>query len=419
MKGYSDRFWSEADQPGNPYSLQMSTLELKRATRGKDAAAYNAALKRAQETITREANYAYSNNTVNSDLEASINDYVAAYVDGNKVHNSKEFTLEEKASHFNEFPGIDEGDKYTRAILRMALINSMNEAMLAVKDDADKRAALNNDIEKTFREMTNTFKPADLTNFICVQVGNYLVQYVSRFDNPGSKKEELAEAEAYFGEVIKRNKEQVEQARLGLADARALTGDAAKQNEALKEYDALALSKDRTVAGPALMGAAKLYMNMDNASKAVETASKFINDRSNTAGRLDMLMLLGHAYGKAGDDKNALLTLLNLYIQIIGNVQYSSPACLAMCEIMWKRNTPVQGDRLKGGFKQSDRWTAWNTAQDYVTKLRRSGFEEKMTRADRDEFQKVVEAAGRYGADAAVQREEKERREFNARLNKK
>ncbi len=416
IKGYSDRFWKEADEAGNPYSLQMSTLELRSAMRGKDAAAFNAALKHAQEVITREANYAYTNNKVNSDMEAAINDYANAYVDGNKTHNGKELTLEEKAEHFNNFPGIDNGDKYTRAILRMAMINSMNEALLAVKDDAEKRAALNNDIEKTFREMTNTFKPADLTSFICVQVGNYLVDYVSRFENPASKKEELSDAEAYFGEVISRNKEQVEQARLGQANARALTGDSAKQNEALKEYDALAQSKDRTVAGPALMGAAKLYMNMDNAAKAVETASKFIADRSNTAGRLDMLMLLGHAYDKAGNSKDALLTFMNLYNQNIGNVTYSAPACLAMCEIMWKRNEGTSGDRMKGTFRQSDRWQAWNTAQDYVTKLRRSGFEEKMSRSDKDLFQKVVEVAGRYGADAAVQKEEKERRDFQTRL---
>ncbi len=416
MQGYSDRFWKEADEAGNLYALQMATLELKRATRGKDAAAYNAALQRAQEVITREANHALSKNVVNTDMEASINDYAAAYVDGNKVHNGKELTLEEKTAHFTAFPGVVEGDKYTRAILRMALINSLNSDLVAAGEDADKRNKLSQDIERTFREMTNSFKPADLTSFICVNVGNYLVDYVSRFDNPASKAEELAQAEAYFGEAISRNKEQVEQARLGLANARALTGDAAKQAEALKEYDALAKSSDRTVTGPALAGSTKLYMAMGDANKAVETASKFVNDRSNQAGRLDMLMLLGKAYDQAGNQKDALLTYMNLYNQNLGNVTYSAPACLAMTEIMWKRNTPTTGDRLQGNFKQSDRWQAWNTARDYVDKLRRSGFEEKMSRSDKDLFQKVVQAAAKYGADAAVQKEEKDRRDFQSRV---
>ncbi len=416
VKGYCDRFWSDADQEGNPYALQMSTLELKRAARGKDAAAYNAALKRTQEIITRESNFAFNAGKVNDDLEAAINDYVAAYVDGNKLHNGKEFTLEEKAQHFNNFPGINPEDKYTRAILRMAMISSMNEAMNAIKDDADKRTALANDIEKTFRDMTNTFKPADLTSFICVQVGKYLVQYVSRFENPSTRKEELAEAEAYFGEVVNRNQDQVEAARLGLADARALTGDAAKQAEALKEYDALAQSKDRAVSGPALMGAAKLYMAMGNAAKAVETAKAFVDDRGNANGRLDMLMLLGEAYDKAGDPDKSLLTYMNLYNQNLGNVTYSAPACLAMCEVMWKRNKGEEGDRLKGTFKQSDHWQAWNTAKDYVGKLRAAGFEQKMTRAENDLFQKVVQAEARYGADPGVQNEDKARREFAQRV---
>ncbi len=416
MKQYSDQFWNQADEAGNAYALQQATLELKRATRGKDAAAYNAALKRAQEVITREANYAFEKNRVNSDLEAAINDYATAYIDGSKVHNGKELTLEEKTAQFTSFPGIAEGDKYTRAILRMALINSMNAELAAAGEDADKRNKLNQDIQRTFREMTNSFKPADLTSFICVNVGNYLVDYVSKFDNPASKAEELAQAEAYFGEVISRNKEQVEQARLGRANTWALTGDSGKQGEALKEYDALAQSRDRAVAGPALEGSTKLYMAMGNAAKAVEQATKYVNDRSNQAGRLDMLMLLGKAHDMSGNQKDALLTYMNLYNQNLGNVTYSAPACLAMTEIMWKRNAPTTGDRLKGDFKQSDRWQAWNTARDYVDKLRRSGFEEKMSRSDKDLFQKVVQAVARYGADAAVQKEEKERRDFQARV---
>ncbi len=416
MKQYSDQFWNEADEAGNAYALQMATLELKRANRGKDAAAYNAALKRAQEVITREANQALANNRVNPDMEAAINDYAAAYIDGNKLHNGKELTLAEKTEHFTSFPGIVDADKYTRAILRMALINAMNSDLVAAAEDADKRNQISQDIEKTFREMTNAFQPADLTSFICVNVGNYLVDYVSRFDNPASKADELAQAEAYFGEVITRNKEQVEAARLGRANAWALTGDATKQAEALKEYDALAKSSDRTVSGPALMGSTKLYMAMGNAAKAVEQATKYVNDRSNQAGRLDMLMLLGQAHNLAGNPKDALLTYMNLYNQNLGNVTYSAPACLAMTEIMWKRNTPTTGDRLKGDFKQSDRWQAWNTARDYVDKLRRSGFEEKMSRSDKDLFQKVVQAVARYGGDAAVQKEEKDRRDFQARV---
>ncbi len=418
VKGYIDRFWAETDEAGNPYSLQMSTLELRRASRGDDVAAFNAAIKRSQEIIGREATHAFQKNQLNPDLESAINDYVAAYVDGNRKLNNKEFTLQEKAQHFNNFPGVQADDKYARAILRMAMINSMNEEATREKD-TDKRAKLMADVETAFRDMTNTFKPDDLTSYICVQVGNYLVTYVSRFDNPSSKQTELDEAAAYFNKVVERGREQVPAAKLGLANALALTGDAGKQKTALASYEELSKSGDRAVAGPALMGATKLYMSMGDATKAVDTASKFINDRGNSAGRLDMLMLLGQAYEQAGDASKALTTYMNLYLQNQGNVAYSAPACLAMTELMWKRNAPTSGDRMAGNFKQSDRWQAWNSAAKYVDMLKRSGFEAKMSRADNDKFKKVVEAAARYGADSAVQREEKERRDFMTRAGKR
>ncbi len=418
VQGYIDRFWKEADEAGNAYSLQMSTLQLRRATKSKDTAAYDAALTRAREIIGREATHSFKKNELNSELEAAINDYVTAYVDGHRTHHNKVFSLQEKAEHFNNFPGLEKGDKYSHAILRMAMINSMGEEMAAEKD-ADKRARLRQDIETTFRDMTNTFKPGDLTSYICVQVGNYLVDYVSRFDNPSSKTEELAEAVAYYDEVIRRGKDQYDAARLGRANALAFSTEAAKKDEALKAYEDLSKSGDRRVSGPALMGATKLYMAENKSKDAINTAKRYIADRGNVAGRLDMLMLLARAYAQDGNTKDALTTYMNLFNQNRGNVAYSAPACLEMTELLWNRNTPSSGDHKSGNYKYSDRWQAWSAASKYVKDLKDNKFEEKMNRAEKDQFDKVVAAADRYGKDASVQREEKERREYQSRVKRR
>ena len=422
VQGYADRFWAEADYEGNPYALQMAALDLSRAMDANDKAAYEKALTQAQKIIAREANLAFTNNKQNPELEMTLNTYVIKYVDGHKQLLGKDLTLEEKSAHFNDFPGISKDDKYTNAILRMAMLNSMEEAKKQAKRDKDEGlvAQLDRDIAQTFRQMTDSFKPSDLTNFICVQVGNYEVSYADRLPDQASKLEELNTALTYFDMVLSRNSDMINEANLGKANALALTGDAAKQGEAAQLYLQLAGNSNNEVSGPALVGLTKLYMATQDYAKAVESASKYVNNRANRGGdRLKMMMMLGEAYAGTGDIAKGLQTYMNLYNQNRGNISYSAPACKAMMELMWKRNTPTSGDRMKGTFKQSDHWRAWTTGQDYVTQIRKAGIEEKLTPDERDKFNEVVKLVAQYAADAGVQKEDKEKKAFQAKLGKK
>ncbi len=420
VQGYADRFWAEADYEGNPYALQMAALDLTRAMDANDKAAYETALTKAQQIIAREANLAFTNNKQNPELEMTINSYVLKYVDGHKQLLGKELSLEEKAAHFNSFPGISKDDKYTNAILRMALLNSMEEAKKQAKRDGNEGlvAQLDRDIAQTFRQMTDSFKPSDLTNFICVQVGNYEVDYAKRLPDQNSKMQELNTALTYFDQVLSRNTDMINEANLGKANALALTGNAAKEAEAL--YQKLAGNSNNEVAGPALFGLTQLYMATQDYAKAVTCADKYVNNRANRgADRLKMMMMLGEAFAGTGDIAKGLQTYMNLYNQNRGNISYSAPACKAMMELMWKRATPASGDRMKGTFKQSDHWRAWTTGQDYVTQIRKAGIEEKMTPDERDKFNEVVKLVAQYAADPGVQKEDKEKKAFQAKLGKK
>lgn len=418
VKGFAERFWAEADAPGNSFSLQEVSLELSRVS---DKESFEKTTQLARDIIAREATYALEHETANPELEKTINTYVDAYVTGNKKYLDKELTLEEKAEHFNNFPGISPEDKYARAIFRMALINSMNTALGALKDNPEAKAALQNDIEKTFREMTNTFKPADLTSFICVNVGDYLVNYVGRFEDPSSKQDEINLAVSYYDAVIERNKEAdlVSASVLGKANALAFSKDSTQQKTAEELYNKVVASNDPTVTGPALVGLTKMYMRTGDYASAVKSAAAYIQNRGDKRDKLAVMIMLGEAYAKSGDDKNALLTYMNIYNQNKGNILYSAPACKAMMEIMWKRNNPATGDRLKGNFKASDRWTAWTTGQKYVDLVIKGGIEAKLTPAERDEFNKVKADLAGYAADAAVQKEDKEGKDFQRKLQKK
>ena len=267
-----------------------------------------------------------------------------------------------------------------------------------------------------FRNMTSTFQPADLTNYICVQVGDYLVRYVSKFPDPSARTEELGMAESYYSAVIERKKDYVGDAELGLANALAYSKDSGKQAKAAELYTKVATNPDPSVSGPALVGLTKLHLRTGNATAAIETTRKYLSNRQNQRDRLDMMLMQGEAYTKANDAKNALLAYMNLFNQHKGQVGYSAKACLAIMEIFWKRNNPTQGDRLQKGFQNSDRWMAWNTGQLYVNLVRNSGLEPKLTAEDRDEFNKVVSAVHNYGTDPAVMKEDKANKEFQRNL---
>ncbi len=410
---YAERFWKEGDAEGDPFSLPMVSLYLNMVTNKDD---FDNAVKIAQSTIAREATYMFKNEKADPELEKTINTYVEAYIKGMKEYHGKALTLEEKTAHFNGFPGIDPNDKYANAIFRMAQINSMNQELAALKEDKAAKEKMEEQIQEVFRNMTNTFKPADLTNYICVQVGDYLVKYVGKFPDPSSRTEELGQAEAYYGAVIERQKDLVADAELGMANALAYSKDAARQKKAAELYTKVSGNPDPAVGGPALVGLTKLHLRTGNAAAAVETTTKYMRNRQNQRDRLEMMLMQGEAYTLANDPKNALLAYMNLFNQYKGKVQYSAKACLAIMDIFWKRNNPPQGDRLQKGFQNSDRWTAWNTGQLYVNLIRRSGVEQKLTPEERDEFNKVVSAVHNYGTDPAVMREDKANKEFQRNL---
>ena len=410
---YAERFWKEGDAEGDPFSLPMVSLYLTMVNSKED---FEKAVQLAQTIIAREANYMFKNEKADPELEKTINSYVEAYIKGMKAYNGKDLTLEEKTAHFTGFPGIDPNDKYTKAIFRMAQINSMNQELAALKEDKAAREKMEEQIQEVFRNMTNTFKPADLTNYICVQVGDYLVKYVGKFPDPSSRTEELGQAEAYYGAVIERQKDLVADAELGMANTLAYSKDAAKQKKAAELYTKVSGNPDPAVGGPALVGLTKLHLRTGNSAAAIETTAKYMRNRQNQRDRLEMMLMQGEAYTLANDPKNALLAYMNLFNQYKGKVQYSAKACLAIMDIFWKRNNPPQGDRLQKGFQNSDRWTAWNTGQLYVNLIRRSGVEQKLTAEERDEFNKVVSAVHNYGTDPAVMKEDKANKEFQRNL---
>ncbi len=406
--GYIKEFWEKSDYEGNPYCLQMAALELDRSM--DDATAFEKASQHLQKLITREANFALGQDKINPELEGAVNSYTENYIDGSKKFG-KELSLDQIRDHFYNFPGIADKDNYTRAILRMAVINQMSKALNAIpKDQTAERGRVSDNIEKVFREMVNTFAPKDLTEFINVQVGNYLIDFVSRFEDPSTKNKERLEAIGYFDEVLKRDKKYVNEATYGKARALGLGSDNADVDAGIALLTPLTKSADSDVAQNAMVTLTRLYMKKQDYANAIASASAYIENRRNTKERLPMLMLLGEAYAASGDIKNGILTYMNLYNQNMGRIQYSAPACEAIMKLMWQRNQP------KTAREASDRWKAWNQGRVYITNTAPN--ESKFTPEDRDLWRAVRQLTEQYGADPAVAAEEKERRQIRAQIKK-
>lgn len=412
-RGYAEAYWKDGDAEGDPFALPMTALYLNMVTSKEE---YEAAIKRAQTTIAREANYMFKNSKPDPELEKTINTYVDSYVNGSKTYLNKTLTLEEKTAHFTSFPGVDPNDKYTNAIFRMAQISSMNQELVALKDDKSAAEKMENQIQTVFRNMTSSFKAADLTNYICVEVADHLLRYVSKFPDPSTRTEELGIAEEYYQTVIDRKKDLVADAELGLANALSYSKDVAKQNKSADLYKKVSANSDPKVAGPALLGLTRLYLRTGDAKSAIESSTKFLRNKQNSRNRQEMSLMQGEAYAKANDTKNALIAYMNVFNNNKGQIRHAGPACLAIMDIFWKRNNPSQGMAGQKGGQHSDRWMAWDTGKNYVELLRRNKFEEKMTDEEKDIFNKLVSTVQNYGSDPAVMKEDKAAKELQRNI---
>ncbi len=418
VSNYVDTFWKSVDKAGDNYCLQVAHLDLKRAYDAKDAEAFAKKAEKLESIIARESNNNVEKGVVNAELEAIFGDYCDKYFTMQEMAE-KPLSADEKLAFFDNFPGINKADKYTNAIVTMCKINMMLEIYATL--EADAKPAFNERINQTFREMTRTYKPADLTNYICVQVGNFLVDYVRAL--PDQRETERKEALNYYEKAITDpNPDQRTIATLGKANALAVSASDADREEAAELYSALVDLQDYDVLPEALAGLTKNYMATGDYAKAIATGEKFLKTRGSKETRLTMLMLMGEAYAKMNDSKNALITYGNVYNQNRGLISFSAPACVAMMDIMWARNNPKSGDHIEGTYKPSDRWTAWSTGQAYVTWIERKddkgvNIESKLTPTERDAFRLLRVAVDKYSADGAVQAEDKAKRDFERRVS--
>ena len=410
INGYYKAFWDDADQVGDAFCMQMGRLELKRSIEFGDKVAFKAAADHMFELVARESVQNVKSGVINPEIESAFGDAVEMYFDAMATLDT-ELSFAQKEDFFKNFKGIDPQDKSTQSIFLISRIDMESKHLASLSLDDPTRNEISNNISGAFRELTRNFAPVDLTSYGAVRVGNFLCQHVAAL--PESRQGEIKTAVAYYDRVLNDpSREMAADATLGKADILALSTSEPDIKQAGELYATIAAGSDRSLHAGALKGLTKLNMRAGQYAEAIKNSARFLKTRGNKIDRMIVMMLQGEAYAKSGDAKNALVAYMNIYGQNRGSIGYSSPACMAIMEIMWTRDTPASGDRLQGNFKPSDRWTAWKLGRDFVTQIVKSDIESKLTPADRDKFVAVRSAVDKYGRDAVVQKEEKSAGDF-------
>lgn len=419
--GYFKSFWEKVDAGAetNRFALQMARLHLG-AVKADDAA-FQAGVKRAEDTIVREAAYAHAQKKLNPEVSKTINYVVNAKIEkeslGLDAIKAYVGTLSSK---------IAKDDKSTQASLAMEVLSALStERDKYVGDDTKKSelAAVDSQIEEALGTLSRDYKPAELTNDICYTIGEYLRGRAPLDSGDQDAINRAVErAFPYYREAIKRGGDMIAENKCGLADALAVTGNKAQIDEANKLYEEVEKSGgDFQIVNRARLGSANSLLLAGDYNGVLDKAKNYLEIDSDSEDALRMRSMQAGAYEKMGKLDEAISIHYTIMQDYIGSVGVSAPACEKMMKLLWERGKGTYADNRDGTFEHTDKWNAWNRGANYV-KMVEPMFEDAETssqipKSERDAFTRVRNLVSTYGDNAAVREETRREQADRAKYN--
>lgn len=383
---YADKYWKDYSE-NSAYRAQTAVAQLpamEAAGRGEEA------LKRLQGVISEMAKLqeeAYG-------LEEAINSYKEAYL---KTH-----TPDQLKDHFFNFPDIDVQDKVARALLRIAVIGVYEDLLGKTKDEKEKRdlGAL---IQVMFQSLKSEFNVKELSNFILVKLGDYL----------RNKTAAPLEALPYYDEALSRTDKQYQfDALLGRADVYGKSTQPDHLAKAIQDFErVIAESGDKDQSEFSLYRIVQVLISKGEYEAAAKRANEYLN-ADPAAGpvlnysryRADVSFLLAQSFEKRNMTDDAILMYMKVWNSYMGNIKFSAPAIHTWMELLYKRNKPSNDPAIP-----ADRQGAYQGGYNYLELTGR--FKEKMTKEDRELWDKVQRLTEKYVADPSVKSMEQIKRE--------
>ena len=399
--GYMNTFWEQVDAGSetNRFALQMARLALSDAAKV-GGEPYEAAVKRAEDTIIREAAYAHAQSKLNPDVSKTITSLVSTKVEKGEFAN-----LEARKGYITSLSSrVAKDDKFTQAALSMEVLTALEEAKN--ESDESKHAEFDKQIEEYLAQLARDYKAEDLTNEICYTIGEYMRGRAPLGSgNESAINNALDRAIPYYRAALKRGGSMQEENSLGLADALSAKSDGAAQEEAAKLYVNVLNSEyaDFAVKNQALFGQARQAMRAGDYARVLDITKEYLEKDSDSDAGLQMLSMQAEAYEKTGKTEDAISIYSNMYRDYLGSIGVSAPACEKMMKLLWARGKGSYADNKDGSFNHSDKWTAWNRGSKYIEMV--DPLSGQMSREERAAVAKVRALVEQYKGDSTVRDE--------------
>ncbi len=332
-------------------------------------------------------------------VEQAIGSYSNQYFETMKAKGTP-LTPDQAKDHYYNFPGVTLNDLGLRILLRTGLIGIYQDMIREAKpDEAQLKADLNGAISVFFQELDRDFKPADIPTYTLLKLGTHLA----------NSSKPLASV-PYFDEIINRGKERVDDAKYQKAIALGLSKEGASIDQGIVMMEQeLKNASEKTPPDKEKLEEGKYYLAKFKFEKgdydaALATCKEYLDDKSNSKNKLQVLFIQAEAFEKKGDVNEALIVYMNIADSYKGRILWSAPATVKVMNLLWDRNKAKPAGEL---LKSSDRHLAWRTGVEYM-KITGGAYDTKMTVPERRAFDEVKELTKKYGANTAVAQEDKE-----------
>lgn len=370
---YSDRFWKEFGKD-SIYKIQMAVAQvacLDSVGRGEEA------LNRLRDVISEMATSGQTGS-----LEAAINSYTDAYL--------TKHTEEDLKVHYYEFPGIRASDKAARALLRIAVIGVF-ETIAKKSDDEAKKTKADAMIKVLFKELKTDFSPKDLSNYILVNLGDYLRK------GTASPREALP----YYDEAISRPDQSHRFAALfGRGDINANSTNAADVEKAIADFErVIADSQVKSERENSLYRLIEAQMAKGDFVKAADNAKLYLDREKSAFGKYSAQvgLNLARSYQERGDVNDAIAMYVKVWSAHMGLIEVSAVAMKRWMELSWQRNLPGNGTD-----KEADRQGAYNGGAKYIEATSREQVKSKMNDKELGLWSEVDQLVKKYASDTTI-----------------
>ncbi|WP_035609634.1 tetratricopeptide repeat protein [Haloferula sp. BvORR071] len=368
-QSYCDRFWKGYEDLA-PLSgrMALAQAEVFAAAGRNDEAA---------ERLAKELGGRLANPT-SSEAEAIARAYAKLYA---RAHG-----LEELKRHLAEFPGLKPEDKPARAMLRIAVIEAVEEQL----DSSDAAAKTKADtlIKALYQELKAEFETKDLPPAILVRTGDYLR---TRTSAP-------RQALPYYEEALARKD--------AVVHFPALLGKAAVQAEGSKEertsaiqglQEVFAGSKDAGEREQALFWLVMTRMKHGDFAAAGESALSYLAPDSGFQHFIpEVRLALARSYQERNMVNEALAAHAKVWTDFGAFPRVSVPAMRAWMQLSWTRQSPANGAERP----RSDRQAAYEEGLAFLERTR--PLFDKMASVDQEAWLEIEKITTEFAATTDV-----------------